>query len=131
MGFASMAQEPGKLKDRKQEQRVQQQQQEQEPPEEDVSNTEKEYSFNPLQAQKELKAGGFYYRKGNYKAAARRFQEATKWDPSSAEAFLRLGQSEEKLKDGKAAQAAYTKYLELAPDAKDAEAIRKKLTHHP
>ena len=131
LGFSLMAQEPGKLKDRKKEEQVQQRQQEQEPPEEDVGNTEKEYSFNPLQAQKELKAGGFYFKKGNYKAAARRFQEATKWDPSSAEAFLRLGQSEEKLKDGKAAHDAYAKYLELAPDAKDAEAIRKKLARHP
>ena len=131
LGFALMAQEPGKLKDRKKEEQVQQQQQEQEPPEEDVGSTEKEYTFNPLQAQKELKAGGFYFKKGNYKAAARRFQEAAKWDPGAAEAFLRLGQSEEKLKDGKAAHDAYAKYLELAPDAKDAEAIRKKLARHP
>ncbi len=34
---------------------------------------------------------------------------------------------EEKLKDKQAAKDAYTKYLELSPDAKDAAAIRKKL----
>jgi tetratricopeptide (TPR) repeat protein len=122
--------QPGKLKDRKKQEQIEQQQKEQEPPEEDVGSTEKEYSFNPLQAQRELRTGNFYYKKGNYKAASRRFQEATKWDPSSAEAFLRLGQSQEKLKDQKAAHDAYAKYLDLAPDSKEAEVIRKKLQRH-
>ena len=123
--------QPGKLKDRKKQQQIEQQQKEQEPPEEDVSLKEKEYSFNPLQAQKELTAGAFYYKKGNYKAAARRYRDATKWDPTSAMAFLRLAQSEEKLKDEQAAREAYSKYLELAPDSKEAESIRKKLAKHP
>ncbi len=118
---------PAKLKDRKQQSQRDQQQKEQEPPEEDGGLKEKEYSFNPLQAQKELTAGGFYFKKGNYKAAARRYRDATRWDPTSAAAFLRLAQSEEKLKDAAAAREAYAKYLELAPDSKDAEAIRKKI----
>lgn len=116
----------GQLKDRKQQEQQKQQQKEEEPPEEDEGLKEKVYSFNPLQAAKELRAGEFYYKKKNYKAAARRFREATKWDPSSPEAVLRLAQSEEKLKDQKAAHEAYAKYLELAPDAKKAESIRKK-----
>jgi tetratricopeptide (TPR) repeat protein len=99
----------------------------QEPPEEDEDLKPKEYSFNPLQATKELKVGDFYFKKGSYKAAARRFREATRWDPTSAHAFLRLGEAEEKLHDQKSARKAYAKYLELAPDAKDAEQIRKKL----
>jgi tetratricopeptide (TPR) repeat protein len=117
----------GKLKDRKKQEQLEQQQKEQEPPEEDAGLKEKEYSFNPLQAQKELIAGGFYYKKGNYKASARRYRDATRWDPTSAQAFLRLAQSEEKLKNAQAAREAYAKYLELAPDSKDAESIRKRL----
>jgi tetratricopeptide (TPR) repeat protein len=100
---------------------------EQEPPEEDESLKPKEYSFNPLEAERDLKVGNYYFKKGNYKAAASRFREATRWNPTYAEAFLRLGESEEKLKDKPAAQQAYEKYLELAPDAKDAEAVKKKL----
>ncbi len=103
------------------------QQQEQEPPEEDESLKPKEYGFNPLQAAQDLKIGQFYFKKGNYRAAARRFTDATRWDPNLAEAFLRLGETEERLKDKKAAQAAYAKYLELSPDAKDAAVIKKKL----
>jgi tetratricopeptide (TPR) repeat protein len=104
-----------------------QQQQEQEPPEEDESLAPKTYSFNPLEAEKDLKVGLYYFKKGNYKASTSRFREATLWNPTYAEAFLRLAESEEKLKDKKAAGDAYTKYLALAPDAKDAESIKKKL----
>lgn len=98
-----------------------------EPPEEDESHKAKEYDFNPLQASKELKVGQFYFKKGSFKAAAKRFEEATRWDPSSAEAFLRLGETLDKLKDDAAAKLAYSKYLELAPEAKNAAAIKKRL----
>jgi len=100
---------------------------EEDPPEEDTSLIPKEYVLNPLQAAKEITAGNYYFKKGNFKAAVRRFTEATKWDPGNAEAELRLAESYEKLKDKKNARTAYSKYLELAPDAKNAAAIRKKL----
>jgi len=103
------------------------QQQEQEPPEEDESLAPKTYSFNPLEADKDLKVGLYYFRKGNYKAAMSRFREATLWNPTYAEAFLRLGESAEKLKDKKTAHQAYEKYIALAPNEKQAEAIKKKL----
>jgi predicted Zn-dependent protease len=98
-----------------------------EPPEEDEAAAPKEYAFNPLQATHEIKVGEYYFKKKNFKAAASRFREATRWNPSSSEAFLRLAESEEKLKGKEAARQAYAKYLELAPGAKDAEEIRKKI----
>ena len=101
--------------------------QEQEPPEEDVSLVPKEYSFNPLQASKDLRIGNYYFKKGNYRAAAHRFEEATKWDGTNAEAYLRLGEAKEKQRDRKAAAEAYAKYLEIAPDAKDAPEVKKRL----
>jgi tetratricopeptide (TPR) repeat protein len=104
-----------------------QQQQEQEPPEEDESLAPKTYSFNPLEADKDVKVGLYYYKKGNYKAAMSRFHEATLWNPTYAEAFLRLGESAEKLKDKKTEHEAYEKYISLAPNEKQAEAIKKKL----
>jgi tetratricopeptide (TPR) repeat protein len=103
----------------------------QEPPEEDESLTVPEYSFNPLQAEKELKVGEFYWKKGNARAAAQRFLEATKWNPGFADAFLRLAEAREKLKDRKAAREAYRKFLDLAPDDKRAESVRKKLGRKP
>ena len=99
-----------------------------EPPEEDVTLLPKEdYVFNPLQAAKEIKIGQYYLKKGSLKAAIKRFQEAAKWDPGSPDAFLSLGETYERMKDAKSAKAAYAKYLELAPDAKNAALIKKKL----
>ena len=105
----------------------QQPKQEQEPPEEDESLVEKEYSFNPLQAAKEMKIGDYYAKRGNHKAAAARYQEATKWEPTNARAWLRLGESREKLKDKKGAKEAYAKYVEIEPDSKQAQALKKQL----
>lgn len=100
----------------------------QEPPEEDLSIAEKqEYVFNPIQAAKELRVGNFYAKKGSNRAAARRFEEATRWDPNLAEAWLKLGDTQEKLGDRKAARTAWLKYLELEPDSKQANELRKKI----
>lgn len=124
-----LAQDEPTLKKRPADQSKSQQTQEQEPPEEDESLAPKTYSFNPLEAEKDLKVGLYYFKKGNYKASTSRFREATLWNPTFAEAFLRLGESAEKMKDKKAADDAYSKYLTLAPDGKEAESIKKKLAH--
>jgi hypothetical protein len=42
---------------------------EQAPPEEDESLVPKEYSFNPLQASKEMRIGNYYFKRGKFRAA--------------------------------------------------------------
>jgi tetratricopeptide (TPR) repeat protein len=123
LAFLASAQEPAQ----KQEPADKQKQEEQIPPEEDEALKPKVYSFNPLQAEKELKIGNYYLKKGSLRAAATRFREATRWNANLAEAWLRLGETEERQKSYKAAAEAYSKYLELEPDAKNAADIRKKL----
>jgi len=104
---------------------------EQAPPEEDETlQPKKEYAFNPLQAEKEVKTGQFYLKKGSYLAAANRFQEATKWNPGYAEAYFWWGEAEEKLKESKTAREAWSKFLELAPEDKRAEEVKKRLAAH-
>jgi Tfp pilus assembly protein PilF len=102
-----------------------------EPPEEDQALAVKEYAFNPVQAEKELKIGNYYFKTGSYTAAKLRFTEATKWNPNYAEAYLRLGDTYDKLKDRPATRQAYEKYLELDPKAKDAAAVKAKLAAMP
>jgi tetratricopeptide (TPR) repeat protein len=99
------------------------------PPEEDESYAApREYGFNPLQAKKELTIGKFYFKKGSYKAAALRAQEALKWDDSLVEAYLMLGESRERMRDTDGARKAYQQYLELAADdAKERKDIEKRL----
>src|SRR3954462_300157 len=81
------------------------------PPEEDKSLATHEYGFNPVQAKKEIGVGNQYFKKGSYRAAAGRFEEATKWNSGDGEAWLRLAEAQEKLRDKQVAKAAYTKYL--------------------
>jgi tetratricopeptide (TPR) repeat protein len=97
------------------------------PPEEDKSLTVTNYSFNPLESQKDVRVGNQYFKAGDYRAAAGRYLDATKWNESNSEAWLRLGEAAEKSKDKPAAKEAYAKYLKLEPDAKNAAEIRKKI----
>ncbi len=108
-------------------QQQKQQQPAQEPPEEDESLVKQEYAFNPLQAEKEMKVGDFYWKKKSWKAAAGRYDEATKWNPQFAEAWLKLGEAREKMNDMTAAREAFARFLELSPEDKRAAEVRKKL----
>ncbi len=105
--------------------------QEQEPPEEDPDLKPKEYSFNPLEAARNITAGNFYFKKANYRAASRRYLEATKWDPNSTEALLKLGESYEKLRDTASARETYEKLLAIAADPKEVEAVKKRIANLP
>ena len=69
----------------------------------------------------------FFLKKGDARAAANRFREATKWNDGNAEAWLALAEAEEKNKNLKSAREAYEKYLRVAPDARNATEVKKKL----
>jgi tetratricopeptide (TPR) repeat protein len=97
------------------------------PPEEDTSIGTTTYSFNPLQAKKDIEIGNEYAKKHSYRAAANRFLSATKYNDGDAEAWLRLGEMDEKLRDKPGAHEAYSKYLEIAADAKNAAEIKKRV----
>jgi Flp pilus assembly protein TadD len=74
-----------------------------------------------------VSVGNFYFKKGDFKAAAGRFREATKWNDGNAEAWMRLGEAEERRENAKAARYAYRKFLELQPDGKNADEVKKRL----
>ncbi len=84
-----------------------------------------EYAFNPYQANKELEVGSFHMKRGNYAAAVARFQEALKWNPRLAAAYLKLGEAYEKRGELKKALETYRKYLELERNSKKARQVQK------
>ena len=96
-------------------------------PDEVEAEAEPEYTFNPIQAQKEVKVGDFYLKKKSYRAAAGRYERATKWQPDLAEAYYKLGEVREKLDQFEEARAAFQKYLELSPPPRRAEEVKKKI----
>ena len=97
------------------------------PPEEDESVAPKKYVLNPLESERNIKIGNFYWSKRNYHAALNRYQDATRYNPSSPEAFFKVGEAEEKLKHKDAAKAAFQKVISLAPDSKLAHEAKRKL----
>jgi tetratricopeptide (TPR) repeat protein len=97
------------------------------PPEEDKELANQQYSFNPLQSVKDISVGDQYFKNRKYRAAELRYASATRWNEGNADAWLKLGDVEERLKDSQKARDAYQKYLDLAADGKRAPEIRKKL----
>jgi tetratricopeptide (TPR) repeat protein len=101
-----------------------------EPPEEDESVKPKIYPLDPLEAERNIRVGNFYMRQGKtngYRAAAGRFEDATKYNPNSAEAFFKLGEAEEKLRNKDKAKIAFQRVIRISPDSKLAKEARKKL----
>jgi tetratricopeptide (TPR) repeat protein len=97
------------------------------PPEEDASVAPKTYVLNPLESERNLKVGNLYWAKKNYRAALSRYQDATRYNPSSQEAFYKVGETEKKLKHDEAAKLAFQKVIQLAPDSKLAQEAKRKL----
>ena len=97
------------------------------PPEEDDSVAPEKYSLDPLESEHNIKVGNYYWHKGKYRAALGRYERATKYNPSSAEAFFKVGEAEEKLKNKDAAKIAFERVIKIAPDSKLAQEAKKKL----
>jgi len=100
------------------------------PPEEDDTVAPEKFVLNPLESERNVKVGNFYMRKGGpsgYRAAVARYERATKFNPSNAEAFFKLGEAEEKLKNKDAAKIAFQRVIQIDPDSKLAHEAKKKL----
>jgi len=100
------------------------------PPEDDESVAPKVYPLDPLESARNIKVGDFYMHQGKpagYRAALGRYEDATKYNPSSAEAFFKLGEAEEKLKNKNAAKIAFERVIQLAPDSKLAHEAKRKI----
>lgn len=96
-------------------------------PEEDESLVPEKVPLNPMEAERSVKVGTYYMHKGKYRAAVQRFTLATRYNPSSPDAFFKLGEAEEKLKNTDAAKTAFQKVVRLAPNTKLAQEAQKKL----
>ncbi len=76
-------------------------------------------------------AGYAQYRQGNFEIAVLWLNDTIRLDRKRAVAYLNLGDAYAKLNRSGEARQAYTKYLELAPDAKEAPDVKKKLAALP
>ena len=96
-------------------------------PEEDESLAPEKFPLNPLESDRNIRVGNYYWHKGKYQAALQRYERAAKYNPSSAEAFFKVGEAEEKLKRTNEAKAAFTRVIQIDPNSKIAHDAKKKL----
>jgi tetratricopeptide (TPR) repeat protein len=82
---------------------------------------------NTAPAEHDVEVGQYYLKKEKYDAAIDRFKEATRLLPDYGLAYRLMGEAYEKKKFLPEAQAAYKKFLEVAPQDKDAGEVRKRL----
>ena len=71
--------------------------------------------------------GRYYLGTGNYKGAYARFSDASRMDPTSADAIYGLAAAAAGLHHTDEALTNYKLYLEIAPDGNDAKSARKAL----
>ena len=96
-------------------------------PEEDEAVAPEKFVLNPLESDRNVRVGNYYWHKGKIQAALKRYEWATKYNPSSAEAFFKVAEAENKLKNADAARVALKKVVDLAPDSKLGHEAKKKL----
>jgi tetratricopeptide (TPR) repeat protein len=82
---------------------------------------EKNSPYTTPGPEKCVEVGNFYLKRGKYKAAVSRFEEAIQTRPDYAQAYLGLGKADEKMGLKQKALDAYQQYLDLLPSDKDAE----------
>ena len=100
---------------------------EENPPEEDESVAPEKFVLNPLESERNIRVGNYYWNRKKFVAAAQRYERATKYNPSSPEAFFKLGEAEAKLKHREVARSCFQKVLDLAPDSKLASEAKRKI----
>jgi len=77
----------------------------------------KEKTYNPMEAEKSVKIGDFYFKKKNYTAAIQRYVEALEYHPTFSVAYENLGKAYEKSNNYQKALEVYRDYVEKNPSS--------------
>jgi tetratricopeptide (TPR) repeat protein len=77
----------------------------------------KEKSYNPMEAEKSVKVGNFYFKKKNYAAAIQRYLEALEYQPSLIVAYEALARAYEKNGNNEKALQVYRDCIQKNPSS--------------
>ncbi|HVP44855.1 MAG TPA: tetratricopeptide repeat protein [Terriglobales bacterium] len=87
--------------------------------------------YDPHKAEKDVEVGDFYYKRGNYKAAINRYQEALELGPASASVTFKLADTYEKDKRPERAALYYREYVRQFPNGAQIADARAALQRLP
>jgi tetratricopeptide (TPR) repeat protein len=88
----------------------------------------KETPFNPLEAEKSIKVGDFYFKKKNYLAAIQRYIEALQYHPNSIKGYEALGKAYEKQKSFDKALEIYRDFIRKNPSSPKVPEFQARVT---
>jgi len=94
----------------------------------DEEEAAKEKPFNPLEAERCLKVGDYYFKRKNYDAAIQRYMEALEYQPNRFDAYEALGRAYEKQGAREKALRVYQDFLQKYPEAPRAKEFKEKAT---
>jgi tetratricopeptide (TPR) repeat protein len=97
---------------------------------EDLTNmtgVQEMHPWNPYRAVKDDEVGDYYFKRGNYKAALARYQDALIYKDNDAVANFRMAQCYEKLDQPAEAIPHYKEYLKILPEGPFSKQAKKAL----
>src|SRR5512137_1857467 len=92
----------------------------------DEEEAAKEKPFNPMEADRVLKVGDYYFKRKNYDAAIQRYMEALEYQPNRFDAYEALGRAYEKQGAREKALRVYQDFLRKYPEAPRAKEFKEK-----
>ena len=92
----------------------------------DEEEATKEKPFNPLEADRCLKVGDYYFKRKNYDAAIQRYMEALEYQPNRFDAYEALGRAYEKQGAREKALRVYQDFLQKYPESPRAKEFKEK-----
>ena len=72
---------------------------------------------DPVEAQRHIKVGDFYFKRKNFEAAEERYREAVKYFPRRPDSYSKLIRALEKMEEFEEALAVCRKFIEANPEA--------------
>lgn len=82
---------------------------------------------DPAEARRNLGVGDFYFKKGNFKAAADRYRDAVKYEPTRSEHYSKLIRALEKLEAYEEAVEVCRDFIAKNPESKDVSEFEKRV----
>jgi tetratricopeptide (TPR) repeat protein len=92
----------------------------------DEEEAAKEKPFNPLEADRCLKVGDYYFKRKNYDAAIQRYMEALEYQPNRFDAYEALGRAYEKQGAREKALRVYQDFLQKYSESPRAKEFKEK-----
>ena len=88
----------------------------------------KEKPYDPLEAEKSIKVGDFYFKKKNYLAAIQRYIEALQYQPNLIKGYEALGRAYEKQKSFDKAVEIYKDFIRKNPSSPKVPEFQARVT---